>query len=252
MGDVFVTGSIKGAVCRLLSKAGFNGEGTSTSVRLGTYGEQVTQVLSSKQYGLAEEGSLFVATTPTPGTGVALGVATATAIIATAPSLLIYNNDSVGGKNIIMDSIKLVTTAAGTAGTRLDMATYIDSKVLFTSGGTAATPLNANMGVANTSIAKVYDASAAILSPAVSSAVRIVGRSVLRMTIPVVGDQTVIDFGGVTAGGQGILNGSAPLNILVSHAPVVLAPGHSMMVFLWSGSQSAAPTYEYVITWIER
>lgn len=227
-------------------------DGLLTSKRGNGYGEQYVQNVSSKNYVMVEDGSLFMSATPTAGTGVALGVAAATAIVATAPSILIVNNDAAGGKSIILDSIKLIATGAGTALTRLDAAFFADTTNRYSSGGTPATPQSNNMLISPTSIAKFYDASSAIVATAASSGVRRVGRNVLRTAIPVVGDQYIIDFGGFNAQDGGITNGTAALNIRLVNSACVIGPQQSFLMYLWGASQSAAPTYEYEITWAER
>lgn len=242
---------IRGNVSKLLSNVSANADGTAAFIRQAKYGEQIVRLLSVKNSFFAEEGSSYMATTPTVGTGVALGVAAATAVVQTAPSILLYNNDALGGKNIIMDSIKLIVTGAGTAGTRLDCSIFVDTTVRYTSGGTAATPVNANVGVASASIAKFYDASSAIVSPAASSNMVRIARLLLRSQIPVVMDQYYLDFGGATYSG-GITNGTAPLAVSVPVPTTVIGPQQSLLVFLHSASQSAAPTYEYDVVWTER
>jgi hypothetical protein len=241
-----------GSAGRLIASMGVNAEGSAAAFRTDTYGEQDTQILSPKAFRLASEGSMFIGTTPTPGTGVALGIAAATQIVLTAPSMIIVNGNSTGGKNIALDHIKLTVTGAGTSGTNMHCTTYIDSASRYTSGGTACTPVNVNMGVANTTGAKIYDASSAIVSPTSSAYVRIVGNTMLRTAIPVVGDVYTLDFGGVAASGHGVTNGTSALNVLAGHVPVVLGPGHTFLMFLWSASQAAAPTYEYEVVYIER
>ena len=230
---------------------GANAQGTEPRLRMGKYAEAFTIERSTK-LAQAEEGSMFIVTNPTLGTGVALGVAAATAVIQTAPSILIYNNDAVGGKSIILDSLKLIVTGAGTAGTRLDLSVYMDSTTRFTSGGTANTPVNMNMGVTTSSIAKFYDASVAIVSPAATANLRRVGHVVLRTQIPVVMDQYAVEFGGKSGNSTGITNGTAPLAIQLGTGPVVIAPQQSCLLFLHSASQSGAPTYEFEVTWAER
>ncbi|HWR72779.1 MAG TPA: hypothetical protein VN604_06390, partial [Nitrospirota bacterium] len=141
MGEIFEIAGVTGT-----SLPNKNVDGTVVRARMARYGEVGLKDFGSKK-GAVEEGSSFIVVNPTLGTGVALGVAAATAVIQTAPSILIYNNDVVGGKNIIMDSLKLIVTGAGTAGTRLDLSIYLDSTTRYTSGGTAGTPVNLNMGV---------------------------------------------------------------------------------------------------------
>jgi len=250
MSNVIVQEQLKGEVHDALPTKTL--DGNASYARQAKYGELIVANLSPKPYGLAQEGSVFMATTPTAGTGVALGVAAATAIIATAPSILIYNSDALGGKSIFLDTIKLLVTGAGVAGTSLHAQVFIDNGIAYTSGGTAAIPFNINMGCGGSSIAKVYDASAAILSPAATGARRKAGRAILRGAIPVIWDQLVMDFGSVGAGDTNLTNGTNPLNVRVSLPPVIVGPQQSFLLYLYSPSQSTAPTYEYDIVWAER
>src|SRR5438876_7865380 len=85
--------------------------------RFGRYGDQYTIGLIPNYYALADEGSYFVATNPTIGTGITFSVNTATtaALADTLPGLVIQNSDatpsSTIGKRICLDYIKLICTA---------------------------------------------------------------------------------------------------------------------------------------------
>jgi hypothetical protein len=78
-----------------------------TNVRGGRYGEQYVLPLISTKHLLADEGSYFIATNPTPGTALAYNVQAA--FSDTVPLLYIQNNDSKANplaKRMYLDYIK--------------------------------------------------------------------------------------------------------------------------------------------------
>jgi hypothetical protein len=204
-----------------------------------------------KNAGTALDGSKWMAVTPTPGTGIKVCIDAATAIVATAPSILIVNTDAVGGKAIILDALRLVVRGAGAGLTTLNISTYIDVISRFTSGGSKITPISPNSGVTAGSIAAFYDASTAIVAPAASGGVRRVGTLMPRTAIPVVGDHILVEFGGLGGLSGSVTNGTAALTLLFQHAPVVIQPGHSFLLYVWAASMSTAPSFEYDVEWIE-
>jgi hypothetical protein len=251
MGNTIVQEKLRGLVGILLGNSVKTPDGNEATPRLGKYGEIVALGLNAKPFSAVEEGSAFVAVTPTAGTGVALGIAAATQIVVTAPSLVIINNDAVGGKNVILDNIKLLVAAAGTAGTYQRFSIFTDAASSYTSGGTAFTVNNLNTGVGASSVVKGFDASVAIVAAA-TGAKKHIAEGVTRTAIPVIGDQLLVQFGGNVGNDSSITNGTAPLNLTTIVPQVVLAPQTGLFIWLWSASQSAAPTFEYAIQWIER
>lgn len=249
MGDVFVSGTLKGAVGKMLSSMGTNADGTSAGARVGRYGEQMVLPMGNKGFSLVEEGSCFSACNPTISTPVALQGATTTAWVATTPSLLIQNNDSAGGKNLLMDKIVLHVGAAGTAAAALHFAILLDDTKRYASGGTAITTAkNLNMASGVTSIATLYYAATA---SAATSSVRQVSRGLLRGQIPVVNDMYTLDFGG-PASSAGTDGTTTIMNKVIAVPAVCVGPQQSVLVYFWGASMSASPTTEFEITWIER
>src|SRR5262249_27630072 len=70
-----------------------------------------------KQHLLADEGSYFV--TNNAQTGVAM--TTTTGFSATAPFVIVQNQDALGGKRIYLDYAAFVNTAAGSAASGLTL-----------------------------------------------------------------------------------------------------------------------------------
>jgi hypothetical protein len=206
--------------------------------------------LASKSASLAAVGSYFVASSPTPGTGIA-SLAAPTAFDDTKPFILI--NNAHESKTLTLDYIKLTCTAPGTAGTALHYGSKIDgvNATRYTSGGSTLTPKNVNMGSSQQSSAVIY--CGAIVAAAVSSAARLLGHSVLRPVIPVIGDTVLFAFGSDLGGGLASLAvaGTAICNVVVPHTPVLLAPTQWYALHLWLPSQSAACSFETEIAFVE-
>lgn len=217
------------------------------------YGNQIVAPLHGKQHPLADEGSYFVARNPTPGTGIATAAAP-TALSDTVSFLTLFNNaaaSQVPSRRIYLDYLKLIVTAAGTAGTAVNLTLKIDNIQRFTSGGTAITPTNPNMDL-TTASAAICNAGA-LTTTAASSAVRIVGHQQMRPVIPVVGDTYVFNFGGSAhAVGANIINGTAPATLVFPMAPVIIGPQHTAVWSLWLPTQSAASSYEIELGYWER
>lgn len=206
--------------------------------------------LATKSSTLAADGQYFLATSPTPGTGIA-SLAAPTTFDDTKPFLLINNAHPT--KNLTLDYLKLTVTAAGTGGTAIHWGIKVDgvNATRYTSGGSTLTPVCVSMpsGAASSAVIKC----GAIVAAAVSSSARLLGHSVLRPVIPVIGDTYMIVFNGdfsIALGGQPVA-GTAVANVAVSHAPVILGPTQWAAIHLWLPSQSGASSYEVELGYIE-
>jgi hypothetical protein len=223
-------------------------------VRLGRYGEQHVQAqFGSKLYPLADEGTYFVARNPTAGTGIA-DAAAQTTLSDTAPVALLHNNAAAGsGKRVYLDFIRLEVTAAGTAGTNLRAAIKLDQgSSRYASGGTGLTIVNPNMDSSNLSaVDQLF--FGAITAAAATAQARQVWQGLLRTVIPVVGDVYLFTFGSAQGAPSGmVLEGTAQLERHISCPPVVIGPQQQMTFHEWSGSQSAAKSFEITMGWWER
>lgn len=206
--------------------------------------------LATKSSTLATDGQYFLATSPTPGTGIA-SLAAPTAFDDTKPFILINNAHPT--KNLTLDYLRLTVTAAGTGGTSINWALKVDgvNATRYTSGGSTLTPVCVSMpsGAASSAVIK----AGALVAAAVSSSARLLGHGTLRPVIPVVADTYLFVFNGdfgAGLGGQAVA-GTAVANVVVGHAPVILGPTQWAAFHLWLPSQSGASSYEIELGYIE-
>lgn len=224
-------------------------------IRLGRYHDQYVIPTVQKSHALADEGSYFVTTNPTPGTGIVFTAAAQTAFSDTTPSLVVKNNDAASNTNykrLHLDYIKLLVTAAGTAGVALHVAMKVDNVNRYTSGGSSLSPVSPNSDWASAlSVAQIW--CGAITAPAAGPSARLIGRGCLRGAIPVVNDQYILNFGAVeTAVSASALGGTGIVAQVFSFPPVVLGPQHFFVLSPWLPSQSGAPSVEIEMGWWER
>jgi hypothetical protein len=212
---------------------------TQIQARMTRYGELLTASILDPNM-LADEGSFFAAMA-TPGTPYNLAGATQTAFVATTPTALLYNNEAALGKRYYLEAIRIAIATAGTAGTRIEGAILIDGISRWSSGGTALAIANVNMDDTTTSLAVAY--GGAITALAASGSVRWLHRFTLSAAISLAGETFLIVCKptAVTATQKGACVG-----------PVVIGPTQSLLLYLWSPSQSATPTGEVNLNWWER
>jgi hypothetical protein len=215
-------------------------------------GELIVQDLGKPRMSLANEGSYFVATNPTPGTGIA-GIAATGAFSDAESTLLVRNDASVGsGKRVFLDYLKVTVTAAGANGTDHRFVSKLDKATdRYTSGGSSITPVNPNIDDTNTASATVR--FGALVTTAASSNARLVGGGLIRNVITVAGDQYTFDFGGSPASAAAhAIAGTAIAQIVIPHAPVVIGPEQTFVLSLHGTAQSGASSYEFELGFWER
>lgn len=209
--------------------------------------------LTNKEFFLADEGSYYVGTNATVGTGIAGHAAPVVADGSTKMLLHIFNGNAAGGKWIYPQYLKLRWTAIGANGTSTFFVAYIDQKgsTAVTSGGTESTPVNTNSGSSNASGGTLtFGAVATTFASA-----RKVGAFQSRSVIQVAEDTQLITFGqpsqfpltgGVTNGGTAICSLSN------SYAPIAIAPGGNFGIAQITVAQSAASSFDYEFGFVER
>ena len=253
-----------GAVTRIVNAGLKLAEGSSTKIRTGSYGEPILTLLTDKNHKLADEGSYYIVRSPTVGTGIATGAAVS-AYTDTTPFLIISNNaQNVGGvptKNVAIDYIKLICTTAGTNGTNLLYATKIDAQLRWSANGSGCAgtgltsillgPYPTNAQAQAQSLTLVY--AGAMTAVASTGNARTLCNGPLRTAIPVVLDTYLFNFGGSQLVLDGVLvSGTNCAQRNVPHPPVILGPGHTFALYLWSASQSVAANYEVEVGYVER
>lgn len=213
------------------------------------YGEQY--VMPYGRFVAADEGMYFVARNATPGTGEA-GHAAPTTHDTAKPFIFLKNGSASGGRRVYLDYLKLLVTAAGTAGT-LNYATHtVDRDRTHSSGGSDLTVVNTNLQSTDSSVLTIAKIGAVVPAQANSAAARIVAHQAVRQVIPVAGDVILFTFGHDAAPTSMITAGTAELERVIHCPPVVFGPGESYHLVLWRASQSAAASYECEIGFRER
>ena len=222
--------------------------------RLGRYREQIVQPLWSTLHSLADEGSFFIATNPTPGTAIAAALNAAVSETA-GYYWLLKNNDvqgAPGAKRAYLSYLRLIqggtVPASATAG---HFFLKLDTIPRYTSGGTQLTPVNVNGDANTTSIAQTY--AGALTTAAAGASARLLARGVLRSVIPVINDEWILVAGGNEAANSGALSGAAALRMSIAIPPIVLAPQQTLGLQLWfPGNAVTAGTFELEAGWWER
>ena len=209
------------------------------------YGEEY--VLPFGPQIAADEGSYHVLRNTTPGTGIA-GAAAPTTMDNTKPFILLRAGAQL---RAYLDFIKLVVTAAGTAGT-LNYATHIlDDGAGYTSGGEDLVQVNPSGDGGNISGLLIFKAGAVVATAGGSQ--RIIAHQRARTVIPVVGDVLLFTFGRSEPALSGMaLEGTTELERVIHCPPVILAPSNWYKLVLWRAGQTAAASYEVEVGLWER
>ena len=211
------------------------------SARISGYGEPYVLPFSPRL--AADEGGYFVARNATPGTGQA-GHAAPTTHDTAKPFVMLQNGAEAGGMRVYLDYLKLLVTAAGTAGT-LNYATHtVDKNRTPGTGGVALTVVNVNQQSTRSTVLSSALAGPIVPGESNSAVARIVAHQRARTVIPVVGDVLLFNFGGAAVPSGAVMAGTTELERVIHCPPIVLGPGDSYHLVLWRASQSAAASYE--------
>ena len=234
------------------NKPAIQGEGSTSVIDRHTQrGEAITAPLfAGGAQMLTDEGSYFVATNATWETAIAGGI---TATFSDIVGLLaIRNTAATGGKRIFLDYIRLIMTVIPASGTNQHFGITVDNALTrFTSGGTALTPKNLNLGSDQETIAAVNFGVLTIA--AISSKGIRAGRMQARTTVGVVGDVYEFKFGSLSIPAQGPAKATTSDHIVMHCAPVVLNGQEVMVLHHWAASNATTgPSYEIEMGWSER
>jgi hypothetical protein len=221
-----------------------DGAADTSGERFSGYGERYTIPFGPRQ--AVDEGSYRIFRNATPGTGIA-GHAAPTTMDNTKPFIMLKGGPE---KRTYLDYIKLVVTAAGTAGT-LNYATHLlDQDAGYTSGGEALVAVNPNGELATNHGLIQFNAGAVVATAGGDQ--RIVSSQRARTVIPVVGDVLLFKFGGEPMGSGMALESTTELERIIVCPPIILAPSQFYKLVLWRASQSAAASYEAEVGLWER
>lgn len=224
------------------------------------YNEQVVQSMVPTMHPLAEEGSYYTVTNPTPGTGVAHALTTA--FSSTAALFSLFNSAPIGGPNVYLDYLRLIETATAPA-TSLsqDFLIQLDQALSRapTAGNVALTAVNMNLGSANKGFAnwQAFNAAALTVPAQATATTKNASRIHIATGQVILGDENVILFGGVDKPGHG--GGSTAVRAadtgrrVTNAPPIMCAPQTWLTIFRWGvGEATNVPSYEYEIGYWER
>lgn len=224
--------------------------------RVNGYGELAVRDTPASYFGLAEEGSLMVATNPTPSTGAAW-VSAQTAFSDTAPNFYIANNEPAGGKTLRLHYLKLICTTAATSATAIHYAVIVDpvTRALGTDNTLAITPVSPNGALAIPSAAptvKVQNNTTTSVIAASSANKRIVARGCLG-GLNIAGDVLQICFGEITPtamSATAVTAAGQPGRRIDNSPPVLIPAGGSAVIHVWMPGSSASivPEFELVMS----
>lgn len=239
-----------GIVARARPKALADGGTDGQPFRSARYGEEMNVQLHNKAHTLCDEGSYFVVSNPTAGTGVANQAApTAAPAVGSNDTkpFLVYQNTAPAssGLRTNFDYVRFRCTAPGTAGASINFVVILDAAGAprAPTGYTAITPVNSNMddgtahqGAVNAGAGTVTTTSTGRLLPNIQ----------FRPVIPVVGDIYVVSFGPTEYPvGSLISSGTGICQQSFGHPPIIIGPQQWALFYLWLPSQSAASSYEF-------
>lgn len=192
-------------------------------------------------------------TNPTFGTGIAQGVVTG--FVATTPLMTVFNGDSAGGLSIFLDYIKLINSAAGASTTSAHAAFVLDTVDRYSSGGSRLTTtpgaVQPNSGFSVAAKARIdFGAVTAIAA----SAPRQLGRDMVKTQATpcwTVGDEVYMKFDTFDFS-PALTSGAGTAIFGVPSGPIVIAPGHTFLLYLWNVANAVTPpSWEIEMAWWE-
>lgn len=210
----------------------------------------VSPFAGARDTALADLGVVYVATTPTPGTGI-VSSASVQAFTETTPYFVLYNG---GQLNIYPLHMRLHTTVVGaTNSVAQNWTNTIDVGNRYTSGGTALTVNNSNMTSANKSFAVIT--VGAITATAATSQRRVIGHQAVKFVdVETVHDCLQFNWGGSQqVDPTSLINNSTTIShTTVNFAPLVIGPNQSMVLVRWGASYTTGVTYEVEFGYVEK
>lgn len=236
----------------------------SGPIRFGRYDEAMVVPIVNPKIALADEGSYFVGTTPTPGTGIAMTISTS--FSDTVAMFAIQNTDDEANNNnrrIYLDYLRLILS--GTAPTAVvsrhfagKRSRWVDREPTTAANKTLVTPVNIAGSSGRTSIARVlsYSAAAAMTVPASSPADPVTFRACLPTGLGVAGDEYILKFGSEDFNAKVGLTAVRATDVarITAHAPpIIIEPGEWFVLHEWCLTEATnGPTFEYELGWWER
>jgi hypothetical protein len=211
-------------------------------------------------YGLADEGSFFIATNATPGTA----IATTTSVVDDAtgatthaqqkPVMLIQNQNSVSqGYNIYLMYLKMFIVQIPTSATVWRYAMRLDPlSTKITTPGTVITPQNPNGASSTLSRAYINFGAITTTDSTSSPQQRLVANGSVSQAIPVANDEWFFNFGATFASIDSSITSANSKRMSFPVPPIVIPPGWTWTLEMWGASNAAAPSWEFELGYAER
>ena len=226
-----------------------------------TAGSWKTSGVWNDLYGQIDEGGLFIATNPTPGTA----IATTTSVVdagnsgatsaQTRPVMIVYNPGVAGDVNarsIYPRYLSMMISQVPTLATTWEMAMWLEpiGASAWTSGGSTITPVKANPQGTFNSGAKIY--FGALTAAATTSGAALVSRKRVNPAIPVTLDEWVFNFGSLEACTNVLSGGASAKRITIPCPPLCIPPSYALKMGMWGAANAAAPSWEFEFLYSER
>lgn len=226
-------------------------EGTPQYMRSSVYGEAIVHSLhGTRTPMLAREGSLWVQTN-VPGTPITNGIVTG--FVATTPTLVLFNNNSVAsGRYIYPLRCKQQVVAVGATSSDWQGQWILDTGNRWTSGGTLLTVASPNLNVPNTLSGAVIH-QGALVAPA-ANASRIIHSAKYRSVLKVASDVLQFEFGGSTPSTPGMpIEGTLQLNQVMQLPAIALPPQCSLLWYSYGTAMGTADSFDFTqFEYVER
>ena len=211
----------------------------------------------SVDYMSADEGSEFMAYTPTPLTAITSGICATDLAAQVKPFILLQNQSSgaagSGAVRFYLRYIRIIQGATVPANaTNWHFTAWVDSIVnKYTSGGTQYTPVSTNPDSPTQTKAVFYAGNVVSLAAGVNQ-----GRRLFHATagsvIPVIGQEWVIEFGQSFAASV-VNNSAAPIQVPIRAPAVVVGPGQNFTLNMFGASSlTTGGNFEVECVWMER
>lgn len=220
------------------------------------YGEAYVLTMVPTKHMLADEGSYFVTTNPTPSTLIAYGAGgTQTTFSDTVGFLVIKNNASaIDGRRVYLDYLKILVggTVPATA-TSTQVAIRVDAAGKDrtpTANSSLLGPVNVNADDSTGSQAQIWAPNAGTITvPAASGSARLVSRGTLKVGISVTLEEYLLAFGCVDGPSAGV----AAQTQVDRSPPMVLGPQQFAVIHLWQPGAATNPlSFEFELAHWER
>lgn len=203
-------------------------------------------------------GQYFIASNPTPGTGIQAGLVTAFSATADGLFTIANTNSPNGGKTIQVDYIALnMTGTAPTATTVQKMAVFLESGIVAPSAGNVTYAASRNTlpnGPTSGAVINGFTGGAMMTLPAAVGTRTLVANVSLATSLGITGDTYIYEFGADAQiiGGSTAVRATAAAQLVASCPPLTIPPQYTALISLWWLTQATTgATYEPTIAYTE-